>query len=128
VLGVVAFFGKTLAICFIQAFIRWSLPRFRYDQLMKLGWRVLLPASLANILVTGVVILLLKELSPQGAKVVQLVADVSQGLVAGLLGYGGVRLLLWSFGSRTVNLGDVMGSTASISKAQGGTQESSMQA
>ena len=38
IFGVVAFFGKTLVLCWIQAFIRWSLPRFRYDQLMKLGW------------------------------------------------------------------------------------------
>jgi NADH-quinone oxidoreductase subunit H len=37
--------------------VRWSLPRFRYDQVMNLGWRVLLPLSLANILVTTIVIL-----------------------------------------------------------------------
>ena len=37
ILGVVAFFGKTLALCWLQCFVRWSLPRFRYDQLMKIG-------------------------------------------------------------------------------------------
>jgi len=37
--------------------IRWTLPRFRYDQIMKLGWKILLPLSLANILITGLVIL-----------------------------------------------------------------------
>src|SRR5262249_19255256 len=47
ILGVLAFFGKVIAVCFIQVFIRWALPRFRYDQLMKLGWRMLLPASFA---------------------------------------------------------------------------------
>jgi NADH-quinone oxidoreductase subunit H len=40
--------------------IRWTLPRFRYDQVMDLCWKVLLPLSLANILITGVVILALQ--------------------------------------------------------------------
>ena len=56
IIGVLAFFGKTIVLCWVQIFIRWTLPRFRYDQLMKLGWTVLLPASLANILVTGIVV------------------------------------------------------------------------
>src|ERR1019366_6178425 len=53
-INVLAFFGKVLVTCWVQVVVRWSLPRFRYDQLMKLGWKLLLPASLANILVTGV--------------------------------------------------------------------------
>ncbi|MDP6625341.1 MAG: NADH-quinone oxidoreductase subunit H [Nitrospinota bacterium] len=50
-----------LKVCFFiwfQMTIRWTLPRFRYDQIMKLGWKILLPLSLANILVTGVIILI----------------------------------------------------------------------
>jgi NADH-quinone oxidoreductase subunit H len=38
--------------------IRWSLPRFRYDQLMRLGWKMIFPLSILNLLVTSVVILL----------------------------------------------------------------------
>ena len=56
ILGVIGFIVKILALCMIQLFIRWTLPRFRYDQLMKLGWRMLLPASLANIVVTAIVV------------------------------------------------------------------------
>ncbi len=51
---VLTFFGKVSFLCWFQIFIRWTLPRFRYDQLMKLGWRMLLPACLANIFMTGI--------------------------------------------------------------------------
>src|SRR3989338_9151031 len=42
----------------LQMTIRWTLPRFRYDQIMKLGWKILLPISLINIFITGLVVLL----------------------------------------------------------------------
>ena len=53
------FFAKVIFFIYLQMVIRWTLPRFRYDQIMKLGWKILLPLSLANILVTGLVILAL---------------------------------------------------------------------
>ena len=54
------FFTKVIIFIWIQMTIRWTLPRFRYDQIMKLGWKILLPLSLVNILVTGIVILALQ--------------------------------------------------------------------
>lgn len=54
------FFGKVIFFIWLQMTIRWTLPRFRYDQIMKLGWKILLPLSLANIVVTGAVILALQ--------------------------------------------------------------------
>ena len=51
------FFGKVSLLCWAQIFIRWTLPRFRYDQLMKLGWRMLLPACLVNVFLTAVFLL-----------------------------------------------------------------------
>ncbi|MDB4972238.1 MAG: NADH-ubiquinone oxidoreductase chain [Myxococcaceae bacterium] len=61
-LQVVTFIIKLVIIIWLQLMIRWSLPRFRYDQLMQLCWKLLLPLSLLNILVTGAVILFLDKL------------------------------------------------------------------
>lgn len=58
-LGVLAFFIKLSFFIWLLMAVRWTLPRFRYDQLMKLGWKILLPTSLINIAVTAVVIILL---------------------------------------------------------------------
>jgi NADH-quinone oxidoreductase subunit H len=51
----VAFGGKVILLCWFQLMVRWTLPRFRADQLMNLGWKLLLPLSLANILVTALI-------------------------------------------------------------------------
>ncbi|HJL42963.1 MAG TPA: complex I subunit 1 family protein [Myxococcales bacterium LLY-WYZ-16_1] len=58
-LRVGAFMLKLLFFCWFQLMIRWTLPRFRYDQVMDLGWRRLLPLSLANVVVTAGVVLAL---------------------------------------------------------------------
>jgi NADH-quinone oxidoreductase subunit H len=55
-----AFFGKLLFFCWFQLMIRWTLPRFRYDQVMALGWRKLLPLSLLNIIATAALVLALQ--------------------------------------------------------------------
>ena len=50
------FFTKTLLVIFVFMWVRWSLPRFRFDQLMMIAWRALIPLSLALVMVTAVVI------------------------------------------------------------------------
>ncbi len=53
----VAFLTKVGFFAFAFVWIRWTLPRFRYDQLMALGWKVMLPLALANVVVTGIILL-----------------------------------------------------------------------
>jgi len=55
VIGVLVFFAKILAFIFFFMWIRWTVPRFRYDQLMRLGWKILIPLAVANIVLTGIV-------------------------------------------------------------------------
>ena len=61
ILHVSAFFVKVIFMIWLQMLIRWSMPQFRYDQVMDLCWKIMLPLSLANVFVTGIVILWLKE-------------------------------------------------------------------
>jgi NADH-quinone oxidoreductase subunit H len=60
-LGVVSFSIKVVIFCFVFMQIRWTLPRFRYDQLMKLGWMGLFPIAVVNVTVTAVVLVFFGE-------------------------------------------------------------------
>ena len=53
------FFIKSFAFLYLFIWVRATLPRYRYDQLMRLGWKVLIPLALANLVITGVVKVLL---------------------------------------------------------------------
>ncbi len=56
-ISVLVLLTKVICIILFFMFVRWTLPRFRYDQLMKLGWKSLIPLALVNMLITGIVIL-----------------------------------------------------------------------
>jgi len=62
-LGVMSFSIKVTVFCFFFMQIRWTLPRFRYDQLMSLGWKGLFPIAVANVVVTAVVMVIIREVS-----------------------------------------------------------------
>jgi len=55
VLQLVGFLAKVMLMCVVQIQIRWSLPRFRYDQMLTFAWKLLLPLSLLNLFATAVV-------------------------------------------------------------------------
>lgn len=60
-IGGAALFLKIAFFIFLFMWVRWTIPRFRYDQLMNLGWKVLIPLALINMLITGGVVLWLKK-------------------------------------------------------------------
>jgi NADH-quinone oxidoreductase subunit H len=53
IVSIAVLFAKILFFIFFFMWVRWTLPRFRYDQLMNLGWKILIPLSIVNVLVTG---------------------------------------------------------------------------
>ncbi|MDP3919224.1 MAG: NADH-quinone oxidoreductase subunit H [Candidatus Omnitrophota bacterium] len=59
ILQIGAFTFKVLSFCWLFMTIRWTLPRFRYDQLMELGWKGIFPISLVNLVVTAMILLML---------------------------------------------------------------------
>ena len=57
-MGLLIFLGKTAFFCFLFIWVRWTLPRFRYDQLMRLGWSWFIPVALINIVLTAAAVAL----------------------------------------------------------------------
>lgn len=60
ILGILALFVKICGFIFFYMWVRWTIPRFRYDQLMNLGWKILIPLAIVNIVVTGICLLAFK--------------------------------------------------------------------
>ncbi len=60
ILGIGVLFVKICFFIFFFMWVRWTIPRFRYDQLMNLGWKILIPLSIINIMITGICVLAFK--------------------------------------------------------------------
>ena len=124
-LGFLGFVFKVLFMCWLQLSIRWTLPRFRYDQVMRLGWRVLLPLSLGNILVTGLLILVANGASESFQRGLAVAADLTRAAVAlgGLVALVAlVRFLLSPPSHKRL----VASTSARFAAAAGGTHNAQM--
>jgi len=127
IVGALGFVLKTLTLCWLQLMIRWTLPRFRYDQLMRLGWRKLLPASLGNVLATGLIVMAIVSAGPGVAEFMALLADYSKAIVA-LAGLGGFIYFV-VFLVKPVHKRQSLASTsAQFAAAAGGTRSARMSA
>ena len=56
------FLVKLLFFCWLFIWVRWTLPRFRYDQIMRLGWKVMIPLAFVNIFLTGIIVLIIDRM------------------------------------------------------------------
>ena len=127
VLGALVFFGKTIFMTVVQVFIRWTLPRFRYDQVMKLCWTRLLPLAIANIFVTGVVLLGIDSAGPGVGKALKIAADVTQALLALGMVAGTVAFVVWLL-EPVERQRFLASSSARFADAQGGVKPEPQQA
>jgi NADH-quinone oxidoreductase subunit H len=127
IISALAFFGKTIFMTFIQIFFRWTLPRFRYDQLMKLGWTKLLPLSIANMLVTGVVLLAIQGAGPGVTGALRIAADVTQGIVALAFAAGFVAFVVGLL-EPVERKRFIKSTTSRFAAAAGGTKATTQQA
>jgi NADH-quinone oxidoreductase subunit H len=121
------FFGKTILMSFFQIFFRWTLPRFRYDQLMKFGWTKLLPLALLNLAITGVVVVAIDSAGAGLASALKTLAQVSH-LVVGLALLGVPVGLVWLFLRPVERTRIVISTTTRFAEAAGGVKPTPMQA
>jgi NADH-quinone oxidoreductase subunit H len=82
ILSLVVFLIKASVILYIYFWLRWTLPRFRYDQLMDIGWKWLTPSALINITLTGIAVFLIQALDgwKVGGKQIKTIDSIGQGL------------------------------------------------
>ncbi|HEY6119453.1 MAG TPA: NADH-quinone oxidoreductase subunit NuoH [Pyrinomonadaceae bacterium] len=82
VVSLLVFLVKASVILYVYFWLRWTLPRFRYDQLMDIGWKWLTPSALINITLTGIAIFLIQALDGWtiGGKQIKTIDSMSHGL------------------------------------------------
>ena len=126
-IGFLAFLGKTVLFVWANIFIRWTLPRFRYDQIMALGWKKLLPLAMVNMVLTAVVLLAIDQGGEGLSAGLQTLGDISQAAVA----LGGLAMVVWfvTWAVRPIRHEQLVVSTsARLAAARGGVKTSPMQA
>lgn len=107
IIGIVVFMIKMAVLLYVYFWLRWTFPRYRYDQLMDLGWKWLIPATLTNIIWTATAIFAVQALN--GWRGMKTIESMSQGLnltpsgKAVMIGFGFTGLLVTAGVLSTIN-------------------------
>ena len=99
--SIIVFVTKMAILLYVYFWLRWTFPRYRYDQLMDLGWKWLIPAALTNIVLTALAIFIVQALD--GWRGIDTIESLSQGL--NLTATGKVLMILFGWGGLFVTAG-----------------------
>ncbi|MBK8939619.1 MAG: NADH-quinone oxidoreductase subunit H [Polyangiaceae bacterium] len=127
VIQALAFFGKSVFLSWVIIFFRWTLPRFRYDQVMRFGWTKLLPLAIGNLAVTAVAVVAIDAAGPGLHSTLKLLGQLSHALVAGAMLVLPVGLV-WLFLRPVESTRFLRSSSARFAAAAGGVKPTPMQA
>ena len=127
ILQVATFYLKSIALMLLQITLRWTLLRFRYDQIMAFGWKFLLPATLGNLVITGMAVLVVAQSGPAVSSALRMVADATNFVV--MLLAVGLAVRFMQLLLSPVERKRFLRSTAALRSARfGGTKNAAMQA
>ncbi|OLE54277.1 MAG: hypothetical protein AUG51_08975 [Acidobacteria bacterium 13_1_20CM_3_53_8] len=100
-LCILVFMLKLAVLLYLYFWLRWTLPRYRYDQLMDLGWKWLLPATLTNIVLTTLAVFVIQAID--GWRGIKTIESISQGL--NLTATGKIIMIVFGWGGLFVTAG-----------------------
>src|SRR6184192_982935 len=101
VVSLIVFLAKAGLLLYLYFWLRWTLPRYRYDQLMDLGWKWLLPATLTNIVLTTLAVFVIQAID--GWRGIKTIESISQGL--NLTATGKIIMIVFGWGGLFVTAG-----------------------
>ncbi|HMF57250.1 MAG TPA: NADH-quinone oxidoreductase subunit NuoH [Pyrinomonadaceae bacterium] len=100
-LCILVFMVKLAVLLYVYFWLRWTLPRYRYDQLMDLGWKWLLPATLTNIVLTSVAVFMLQAMD--GWRGMRTIESISGGV--NLTATGKIIMIIFGWGGLFITAG-----------------------